>query len=116
MLKQDLISARDLLINVGWNQKHIAQNNNKERVEADDQTAVSYCAMGAVAKACNSFNSTPNKRELDVIHALKSQLTLMNYKGGIITFNDNPDRTKEEVIVLFNRTIENQNETYTSLN
>lgn len=67
---------------------------------------VGYCLEGAMRKACtfdiDKSNSTPF---LEVRRVVGKTLMVNGYRYGPINWNDEPYRTKEEVISLIQKTI-----------
>ena len=100
-LLEDLKAARELLVQKGWNQRHIARDAEGKRVDATDPSAVSYCMVGAVGCIAESTGSRPNQREMDMTRTLRNHMN----SNFVISFNDTPGRTFDEVLEVFDKAI-----------
>jgi hypothetical protein len=97
-VKNVLIEARDLIINKGWTQKVFARDEFNNRISQYDKSACSYCMIGACRTAAMRHNVGP----ISALNALKNAIN----HPFISVWNDNPYRTKEEVIEAFNKAID----------
>lgn len=98
-----LAEARDMIAEGRWVQ-------NAFRVYNPDKKQFCYCALGAVAFAAgepegdfdnlNTFDNKPVKEALDLLTAASGS------PFGIPTWNDDPERTQDEVVALFNKAID----------
>jgi hypothetical protein len=96
---QILKNARNLLKKKGWTQGANACNERGTEVGYTAENAATFCARGAVWHV-DEGNDEAATRAL----ALLSSCTISNL--GLISWNDSPGRTKEEVLALFDRAIE----------
>lgn len=101
-VKLTLIEARQK-ISEGWTQGAYARMSNEVddggKVYADSRLATCWCSVGAVgAVTPEAMSSLP---------ALNKIKEVMNWPStaDIIQWNDDPTRTKEEVLDLFDRAI-----------
>jgi hypothetical protein len=101
-VKQVLIEARDLLINVGWTQGVMCRYK--------DGKPSCYCSVGAISQILMSHeirkvsrNSMEENSILLLRYAIRKQV---EYNHSVMSFNDAPGRTKEEVIDVFTKAIE----------
>lgn len=97
-----LIEARQK-ISEGWTQRAYARMSNEVddggKVSADSRLATCWCVMGALVAV------TPDLVRYD--QALDTIMGIIGEKhtGDIIDWNDDPARTQEEVLELFDRAI-----------
>jgi hypothetical protein len=90
----ELITAgADRLERMGWCQGSFAQDKNDQSVPPDDEEACSFCAVGAMRAVGQ------NVLIGRAIHALS-----LAASRTITRWNDDPGRTKDEVIALMRRT------------
>lgn len=73
----------------GW----FARNMRGQRVSANDETACSFCMYGAIDKAYED-----HKTNLQMRFKLEEHLHAKTGCYSIASWNDDPNRTKEEVI------------------
>lgn len=95
--KEILIEARKL-IEHGWCQGSLAKTIYGESVDEQHPSARYFCTAGAIYKA--EPNNTRAELIIDEIEE--------EFKGTwsfISKWNDSPDRTKEDVLVLFDKAI-----------
>lgn len=78
-------------VRFGWTQGVCARNSEGEEVDVDSPEACCWCILGAVGIAADK-NESINQQ------AFTSYF--MKKWGGISVWNDNPNRTKEEVVAL----------------
>lgn len=84
-----LDEAKDL-IEKGWHQGYFAQNADGRDVDSSDPNACAFCVLGAVFHAAGD---KPAGLAYDALIAVSP--------GGMpAEFNDQPGRTKEEVLDL----------------
>jgi hypothetical protein len=86
------------LLENGWCQDSWARDNDGNTCSVDSKYAKCYCLVGAVCKVTKS----PSLR-ITVRHQLDSNIPI-NY-GGLLSWNDNKRRTKQQVINLVKKTI-----------
>jgi hypothetical protein len=110
-----LVEARDLL-RTGWTQRAPARDDAGVETSATDARSTCWCVLGAVyavtmrmerALGLDPFRLFPAGRcdpwataRWRAISSLESHIDV-----SIVVFNDAPDRTQEQVIDLFDRTI-----------
>lgn len=96
-LSQCAIDAAELIEHGGWTQGAEARDANGNKVSALSDFACSWCAMGALRRVADSTRLT-GADKIAVIAGLP--LTPILSLHPLATFNDDRDRTKEEVINL----------------
>lgn len=89
--RKELIKARRLIAR-GWCQGQARE----QRLFGN-----SYCTLGALAKAAGR-----NYYSGKAFGAIQSEVLKQDYASGIVTWNDAPGRTQQEVLDLFDRAIE----------
>ena len=91
---QDILNAAaDLIERTGWTQGCSARDENDKKCGEEDPKAVCYCVYGAIAKSSQTLKYSKSlKLPFDILR------DSAGITGGIISWNDHPDRTKEEVI------------------
>ncbi len=91
-----LVDARGL-VQAGWTQGAYARNAAGKCTIPSDSDAVSFCALGALAKLVSreSWLFTPARK------ALESALGTT----AVSEWNDEPGRTREEVLAVFDGAI-----------
>ncbi len=89
MTTLEVLKEARTLISKGWTRGHYAHKN-------------SYCMVGAVMHVC----AGRDERQL-ACRASKEALMGCLPKGylDLVMFNDTPDRTKEEVLAVFDKAI-----------
>ena len=95
------------LIEAGWTQGALARNAMQEEVLYVDTHATCFCTSGAIHRALYKNAPVENYGETvdDVFDIVWDLLGDEYYPGGIALWNDNPDRTKEDVLELFDKAI-----------
>jgi hypothetical protein len=104
-VKQMLTAARDALVTVGWVQGHYSNSQG-------------YCLVGAIRHGSGYPDDVAWYRDQDVQNAYRDALVFVaraidprnSTEGDIIVWNDNLDRTSDEVVGLLNRVIEQNTE------
>jgi hypothetical protein len=88
-----LTKAAELLESspTAWTQKHIARCNTGWPDKANSQNACSWCALGAIAKVQN-LPDAPQE------HNPAAMLLAYHLKVNIVDWNDDPLRTREDII------------------
>lgn len=98
-MEKEIISEAIRLIDNGWTQGAFARNANDEIVFVTNPYACKFCAQGALERAV--FNITgKHYYQLDEFLHIKNFLDI-KCKGGLVGFNDTENRSKEEVIAIF---------------
>lgn len=92
-----LTEARELLDKKGWTQGAYARDANGDEVLYYSKDACKFCARGALFKACGN----------DALYLLASD-ALDKFIPNALTviWNDDPGRTKEDVLAVFTAAIE----------
>lgn len=91
------------LIRHGWTQGSNARTAKGKTVGIDDSNAVQFCAWGALWRA---------EREMNVLqgslidHVRRHISTVPRPWRQITAWNDAPDRTKDDVLKVFNHVLE----------
>jgi hypothetical protein len=99
-VKEVLVAARWILDNVGWCKGWYAKDAEGVRVwDYCTRSAACYCLMGAVAVV----ETTPELRNsaLDLLAVLVDPVNF----ASVSIWNDTLDRTKEEVLQIFDQAI-----------
>lgn len=95
-----LKEARRRIIEKGWSQGALYRDFKGEPIIfSKGRVICSFCTMGAVLFSSKGMNSYYTDRALEVLERFVPD-------GLIPRWNDDPTRTKEEVIALFDRAIE----------
>jgi hypothetical protein len=96
--------ARALVAN-GWSKETSARNENGFKVRWESPEAVQFCAGGALSRALMDETKTWSQK---LIGSLMSSLLKKLPPGSIANWNDKPERTKDEVLSLFDTLIAEQ--------
>lgn len=117
--REILIEAKRLIEEKGWTQGVFARDSTGLFIDMTSGDACSYCAGGAICVA--GWRANSNRAELALlgtIHpyvAYSAQLALLsaicppgtyNALADIASWNDDPHRTKAEVLAAFDKAIE----------
>lgn len=108
-----LEQAREL-VRMGWCQMKSARDINNLSVTPDDPRAVQFCPTGAISLA--TWRGEPIMEEcFDLLAQTIRKQYDWNRSGEtswaiIQDWNDEPDRTKDEVVALFTLAIEKAKE------
>lgn len=93
--KELLEDAKQLIIKKGWTQLYYARNAEGYPVEAMDESAASFCIVGALERASlYAYRGSDLRGARKAIHLVVS-------RGAIADYNDEPGRTKDEIVALF---------------
>jgi hypothetical protein len=92
------MKAFELLEKYGWCQGRMAKDELDLTCRPVDTTAISFCAVGAILRKHSV--KTFNLAAYSDIGKAKEKLEFLGHEGCLITWNDCPERTKEEVIAL----------------
>ena len=104
-----LIKARTLLVQHGWTQNGWARDADGETRPWEDPRAECYCAAGALRRAiygtdCAVPLTDPVLEQAE--SALRCQIVRLGYGAILIEeFNDQPHRTAEDVLAVFDAAI-----------
>jgi hypothetical protein len=96
--KEILIAAR-AKIEEGWCRKSYARDRQGNTVYSGNPAASSWCMAGAVAAAANN-------EELALREPFRLLDEVIGNGGNIEAYNDAPERTKEEVLAIFDKAIQ----------
>lgn len=77
------------LIAKGWTQGEMARDANGDAIEPNSKNAVCFCSAGALHAAYQKYD--------DYNKAYDKLLKIIG-KESILTWNDDPSRTKEQVV------------------
>jgi hypothetical protein len=86
-------------IEQGWCQGDYACDRWGEQIGATSSGATGFCVLGAVQATGEDF-------PLDQRGLVETILEVVAENHDPVSFNDHPDRTKEEVLGLFDQAIE----------
>jgi hypothetical protein len=100
-----LIAARKILAENGWAQKAFAKDANGVGVLPEATTAVAFCALGALDRACHE-ESFPYIAPRHVLNRATHAITGDGHWSNISYYNDEKERTKEDVLALYDNAIE----------
>jgi hypothetical protein len=93
-----LKKARKLLSErSAWTHGYLARDRYGSPVNPHHESAISWCCFGAIDK-CRGEHVRLN--EIERIFRLAAKA-----RDGIVEFNDNPNRTHEQIIVAFDKAI-----------
>jgi hypothetical protein len=95
--KDILTKASELINQYGWVQ---GTSGNK---------GIGFCAFGAIAEASTELYPNTKWEELDTIEGNAIKTVSRFADGSIIGYNDEPNRTKEEVLLAFQKAINSEN-------
>ena len=93
------LKAARAKVEAGWTQRAAARDASGQSVGWTEAKACSYCAMGALWAATEG---SAHSAELWLIRVLQSR----NAGHSVISFNDDRNRTKDDVLKLFDDAIE----------
>jgi len=102
------MKAFELLEKYGWCQGRMATDELGLACKPVDTTAISFCAIGAILRkhSVETFGmslqetDTANLAAYSDIGKAKEKLEFLGREGCLINWNDELERTKEEVIAL----------------
>lgn len=101
-----LIAGKKILCETGWCQGNFAKDRRGRSVPTMSKSATCFCAMGAVNRA--AFAAQPD-REFSLRWKAEQYLDSIAQRDpaymGIVSFNDSPDTTRDEVVHLFDLAI-----------
>lgn len=96
-----IVNARDKLAK-GFCKGHIALDMDGREVMATSPHAVAYCAVGALWAAVLELKTTAGLFHT-VIRAVEKEIGKAYDPMGLVTWNNEPERTQEEVVSVFTR-------------
>lgn len=93
-----LLRKAKRLIKNGWCQHSYAETPNGPTFNWADPAATNFCAMGAI------FKSRPDGiSDNDICNVLEKLVYRIDKSTSVAVFNDEPGRTKEDIINLFTK-------------
>lgn len=95
----DILTAARNFVTKGWTKNVYAQNEKGECVSMLDDSACSFCLLGALNKAGRVHN---NSRAMFVSTILFQKSNNIEH---IADFNDQEDMTQEKMLVAIDKTI-----------
>lgn len=99
--KQNLVSARQLIIDSGWCQRAF----KKYQLNSDMKHVPLYCAYGALETAIINNEGGLNDQDYKATICYFKQAIAVDQNKPISVWNDDPNRTKQQVIDAFDRAI-----------
>lgn len=93
-----LLKARDAVMR-GWTQRTLARDAIGDSVKSQDPRAVGFCAIGALWHATND-----ERLVIYAANVLRDALTEPR-DITLVMWNDNPLRTQEEVVALYDKAL-----------
>lgn len=104
-----LKTAKQLLIDKGWIKGDYARDADGNRVPAVSSSATCYCILGALKAASHSVDDHTGAMaplRCSIVNAINGmRKTNFGADYGIHPWNDDPARTKEEVLAVFDAAI-----------
>ncbi len=94
-----LKKVREILAN-GWTQEASARDAEGEPLFSTDPRACSFCILGAVWRAVGY----ENQMESRLVYALRNAI---GEDAKLVSYNDTPGRTQDEMLALVDKAIEN---------
>jgi hypothetical protein len=94
----DVLREARALVQRGWTQRWFAKDAIGRRCHSDNPLAACWCASGALGRA-SGLNSVVYSKAIAALNAVVGDV-------GIAAWNDEPDRTQDEVLAAFSRAIE----------
>ena len=94
----------------GWAIENYAEDKYGNSVLSDNPIAVKWCPIGAIS--ADNYRDKVKRNAMKVmckfmdVEIMDIDITGDLYSEIIITWNQNPDRTQEEVIAMFDRAID----------
>jgi hypothetical protein len=101
-----LKGAREALVNKGWCQRATARDCNGDVVYPLAHTATAFCAIGAIHHAGGRGFDQYSKNAILSRRFLWKAIAERAPGKVIEDYNDEPGRTKEEVIAVFDAAIQ----------
>jgi hypothetical protein len=89
------MKAYEILMSHDWCKGAFARTASGESVGSQDPGAVSFCLLGAIGKAYSGSDSVPG--------AIAELSKLLPADISFTRWNDEPSRTKEEVLEVLRR-------------
>lgn len=102
--------AREIISAPGaWTQNAFARRVDGSRVDPTSEGACKFCAVGALAKAHLEIKMKTISQDLMEASNFVGMCipgATQTWRLSLASYNDDPDRTQEEVIAVFDRAIE----------
>jgi hypothetical protein len=89
----------------GWAQGSFAVDAEGEKVVPGDDSACAWCVQGSLLAASN-WKASAETELITTVLLEYSRKGRSPESASIVKWNDTPGRTKEEVLTLFDKTIE----------
>lgn len=86
------------LMQKGWCQGSMAKDKRGREIYACDHRAVSFCAYGAVRRAVDDLGL-----DYGDMNDAEAYLPKTPYGSGYVTWNEEPGRTRAQVLAAFKR-------------
>lgn len=102
----ELLADTRALIRKGWTQNAYARDKDDNITYIADQHACSWCLTGALHRA--SLDSSTLGKNFMLVHQRLEvrQLLEAHANGSLSSFNDSPKRTKEDVLALIDKVMD----------
>ena len=107
LTKDILTSGKAFVEHWGWTQGRLAMNEDGREVEEYDDGAVCFCAEGAIRRAGYEMWKVNAGEPREIAGAVDAALEAIGDLAGdfVHDWNDHPDRTRDEVVAIFDRAI-----------
>lgn len=100
-----LKEARTLIDEKGWTQRASARDPYGNNVGATNRHAVCFCSLGALHRAAVELHG-PSADMAEIKHAIdRLQRSLPQGFTAVSLWNDRSERTKAEVLAVFDKAI-----------
>ena len=93
---ESLAQALSKIESKGWCQGHYAEDERGSDTDPGSDKAVKFCSLGAVLSLSPYHTS---------MIAIRYYLELATERSSIASWNDEPERTKEEVVAAYKKAI-----------
>lgn len=107
-LASQILSRAQDLVKTGWTQGALARDKNGQYTSEYSLEACSFCTLGAYFRAARelSVQDVEVMQRVRVLAWSSLETAINEFPGGrgnISSFNDNPIRTVEQVIAVFEK-------------
>lgn len=102
-VKDVLVEAKALLLEKGWTKGAGARDARGMSVPNYSPQAARFCVLGAIE--CATMKSGELARADALFYGARDSVARVACVGSVVTFNDAPMRTKEEVIAVLDKAI-----------
>ena len=105
MREREILTEAVALVSRSWCQGAAARDRKGRPVDFTSSEAYSFCALGAIERACGSHVKPGESPEQEQRRRLRMAVEdSLGLKGeGLASWNDRPGRTKEEVVLALER-------------